>query len=189
MVRVAEVHPETERLILRTALEERRRLLDGLDVGTALHDVEALRESLVTPFHEELTQAVVALAGAVEVIGTADHADVIARLFLEDFRERDHVAGQRRREARDAGGHRRAAAQVSGTGRYALRGGSEEATELDPFAGQLVQDRRADVGVTVTAQVRVTMVVGQQEQDVGLLGGRQKDAETEPAEQGSHGVG
>jgi hypothetical protein len=33
------------------------------------------------------------------------------------------------------------------------------------------------------------MVVGQQEQDVGFIGGRDEDAEAEPAQQGSHGVG
>jgi len=188
MMRIAEVHPEAERLVLRTALEESRGLLDGLGVGAALHDIEAVLEGLVAALLQEPAELVITLAGAVEVIGPPDNADVIAGLLLEDFRERDHVAGERRREARDAGGHGRTTAEVGRAGRYALRGGREEPAELDALAGELVQSRRADVGIAVAAQVGVTMVVGQQEQDVGLLSGRQKDAEAEPAQQGSHGV-
>ena len=107
MVRVAEVHPEAEGLVLRTALKESRGLLDCLRIGAALHDVETVREGLVTAFHQELTELAVGLPHrTIEVIGSSDHADIIAGLLLEDFREGDHIPGQRRREARDAGSHR-----------------------------------------------------------------------------------
>ena len=107
MVRVAEVHPEAEGFVLRAALEEGRGLLDRLRIGAALHDVETVREGLVTAFHQELTELAVGLPHrTIEVIGSSDDADVIARLFLKDFREGDHITRQRRREPRDTGSHR-----------------------------------------------------------------------------------
>ena len=80
-----------------------------------------------------------------------------------------------------------------GTRRHALRRGGEHAVKLDPFRGQTVKVRRLHLLASVAMQVRVAVIIREDEEDVRQLFSLRMKRETaeeeyEGAEKTNHGV-
>lgn len=172
MMGVAEVDPQAERLGGRHPIEKFRGLGGGRGIRAGAYIVEALLKGAEAVLFQQLAESgATPLAGAVEVIAASADADIIAGLLAQDFGKCQLVLGQRRGEAGDAGRDRRASGHERGARRHTLRRGGEEAVELHAIRRQFVQHRRSDIRVAVATQEWITMVIGEQEQDVRPLGG------------------
>ena len=189
MVGIAEIQPEAERFFGRFLSEELAHLLDGRGVGTGAQIIYALLKRSQAVLGEEAGAGrAVGGVGAVEVIGPAADAGEITRLRAEDFGKRDFVAGERGGEARHARGDGGTAREVTGAGGHALGCDCKQAVELHALGGEFIKGGRADVGVAVAAQERVAVVVGEDEENVGLRRrGRAEEAGGEREKQGKDG--
>jgi len=61
--------------------------------------------------------------------------------------------------------------QKSGAGGSADRGGDHEVGELAPFFGEAINVGRFDLGRAKAAKVAVTLVIGEDDDEVGFVGG------------------
>ena len=94
VVRVAEVDPKAERLVLRFAVKELRRLRHRLRVAAGLHIVETLPEGPQPVLFQQLAHGSVVLR-TVEVVAPAADADEISGIALQQFGKRGFIAGER----------------------------------------------------------------------------------------------
>ncbi len=170
MVRIAEVHPEEEGLVLRAPVKELAHPGRHVFLAGGVHIVKAVCESAHLVLIKDRIRGGGRAAGAVEVVAAPANADEVASLTSENFRERGFIARQRRREARDARRHRRAAGHDGSAGGHALRRGGEHAAELDALRRQAVEVGRLQVGASIAAQERLAVVVRKHEHDVGRRG-------------------
>ena len=123
--------------------------------------------------------AQVPLAGKAGVVAEAGEQFGVG---LHALKKRDAVGGNRLVQSRVAGVglpvqevvnpvlRRDATGEDRRPGRRTDRRGAEEIVEPDAFARQPVQVRRADLGIAGAAHGPGTLVVGQDEQDVGAVG-------------------
>ena len=177
-----------ESSIDRTVLD-RRGVVDEADILEGPAEVALVvghRSALQRPLHPE--------------VPFADASGVIA-LRLEKTRERHATfrdQGQRKapeNTALELCAPVVASGQERVTRRRADSRGSVPVGEAHPLGGEPVEVRRRDLGVrVVAAHVTIAEVVGEDDDDVGLIGGRKREASTEGTEEDGekavvHGMG
>ena len=101
------------------------------------------------------------------MVGSPADTDEIPGLLAQHLGKGDFIAGQRRRETRDARRDLRTSGQQRCARRHALGRSGEEAVELHALAREPVERRRFHIRVVVTTEERIAVIVRKQEQDIG----------------------
>ena len=126
---------------------------------------------------------------AVQVVVPSADAREVAGLVAQQIGQRGQLRRQRRREPHHADRHRRAAGHQRRPRRDALRAADEHPVESHPLGRKAVEVRRLHVLVSVAAEIRVAVIVGEQEQDVRFLRGKTSSAKNAPADAEEHTQG
>ena len=119
---------------------------------------------------------------SVEVIAAAGDTHVIA-VLAQVFGEDPETAGERDVETGHVDRHGRTPREDRRPRRDALRRSSIGARETHPLAREAVEARREDIRIVVASHGKGTLIVAQDEQDIGFLSRRSRAAEQFAAEQ------
>ena len=105
--------------------------------------------------------------GAIQmVISTAD-TDVVTPFFPEIFGKRFYVSRQWCRKSGHVDSDGRPPCHNAGAGRYALRRSNISPGKEHSLGGEFVEVRRSGIGIAISTDVWVTLVIGKNHQDVG----------------------
>jgi hypothetical protein len=165
-MRIAEVHPKEEGLVLRTLVEELVHLRRHVLLAGGIDEIEALLEGAHLLLVEHGLRGRRSTTGAIEMITAPAYADEITSFALQDLRKRDLIPRQRRGEARDARCDWRAPRHDRRPRWHTLRRAGEHAAKHHPLRREAVETRRLHLLATVAAEERVAVVVGEHEEDV-----------------------
>lgn len=172
-VRVVEVDPEKVRLVRRALVEEFvDTLRRHLSRRSAIQKIDAILEGLQPVLL--INRPAIRPRCAIQMKLAAADAGKVSGIAAQQFRRGDDVGRKRRSKAGHPGRNRTSSREKRRAGRHALRRGTKEAVEPRAFACEPVEIRRPDGRVAIAASKLGRMVVGEDQNDVGLgllLGG------------------